>query len=361
MKIQSVLARLSPAALLVVAFLAGCNEKQPAQGRAGGAAPGAATLPAVVLRPAAASGGSSVPGSVLAEQEVEVRAEITGRVTAIGFGEGGSVKAGQVLVELEGSELKAQADRAEANLGLARTRVERMRRDYKAQAVSRNELDQAEAAYKVAKAEAALTRAQWEKTRIRAPFAGKAGLREVELGSVVQPGTRLTTLQNVSSLRVEFSVPERLASAVRAGYKVRFTVAGVPDTLEAVVYAVESRLDPETRLLRVRARTGAKAAGKVLPGAFARVVLPAGEDKALRVPTQAVVQSARGAQVWRARGGKAELVPFVPGARDARQVEVASGLSEGDTILVSGLLQLRPGTPVNPQLPSADTVAAAGR
>lgn len=347
------------AALLLAAFVAGCNEKAaPAAGSAGApggaGAPPAARLAAIVLAPASASGSVSTTGTVLAEQEVELRAEITGRVTSIGFREGEPVAAGQILLELEGAELKAQADRAEANLDLARTRVERMRRDFKAQAVSRNELDQSEAAFKVAKAEAALTRAQWEKTRIRAPFAGKAGLREVELGSVVQPGTRLTTLQNVSSLRVEFSVPERLASTIRTGYKVRFTAAGTPDTLDAVVYAVESRLDPETRLLRVRARTsGAAAAGKVLPGSFARVELPSGGDKSLRVPTQAVVQSARGAQVWRVKDGKAELVLFTPGIRDASTVEVASGLSRGDTILVAGLLQLRPGTPVVPQLEPA--------
>jgi membrane fusion protein (multidrug efflux system) len=332
-------------------FLIACGDKQAASGNQGGA-PGAPGAPvpafaAVVLQPAAASAALSATGTVLAEQEVSLQAEISGRVTSVGFREGEAVKEGQILVELDGAELKAQAERAAANLMLAKTRAQRLRADFKAQAVSQSELDEAEAAYKTAQAEAALTKAQWEKTRIRAPFSGKAGLREVELGTVVQPGARVTSVQNLASLRVEFAVPERQAARVRPGMVVRFTTAGSVDTLEAAVYAVESRLDADTRLLRVRARAqGARAAqAGVLPGAFARVELPLRGDSALWIPAEAVVQSARGSQVWAARGGAAVPVVFTPGLRTPDAVEAAAGLAPGDTIFVSGLMQLRPGTP----------------
>lgn len=354
-------------ALLLVSttFLVACGDKKaaPPGGAAGGGAPQAARLAAIVLAPSsAAAGGSTVPGNVLAEQQIDVQSEISGKVAFIGFREGEEVKAGQLLLRLDDAELKARADQAGARLLLARTREKRLKQDFKAQAVSQGEYDQAFAEWKSAEAEAALAKAQWEKTHIRAPFSGFVGLREVELGSVVQPGTRLTTLQNLSSLRVEFSVPERLAASMASGSKVRFTAAGTSDTLEATVYAVESRVDADTRLLRVRARTsGSGKAGRILPGSFARVELPAGRDDALRVPTQAVVQSARGAQVWRVRGGVAELALFVPGARDARTVEAVSGLAAGDTILVSGLLQLRPGAPVNPQLPGGGAPADSAK
>ncbi len=359
------------ASLLSLAFVSttfwiGCSDKQAAsEGGSGGSQP--ARLTAIVLAPSApASAGSTVPGNVLAEQQVEVQAEISGKVVQIGFREGEPVKAGQLLVRLDDAELKARADQASARLLLARTREKRLKQDFKAQAVSRGEYDQVHAEWKSAEAEAALAKAQWEKTHVRAPFDGVVGLREIELGSVVQPGTRLTTLQNLASLRVEFSVAERLAGLVRPGLKVRFTASGTPDTLEATVYAVESRVDADTRLLRVRARTAGAArgasgqSGRVLPGSFARVELPLGQSEALRVPTQAVVQSAQGAQVWRVRGGVAELVTFEPGVREARMVEALSGLSRGDTILVSGLLQLRPGTPVAPQVaaPAGSTPAA---
>lgn len=344
------LAALLSFAFVSTTFMTACGDKQPATsgGAGGGAQP--ARLAAIILTPSAtASAGWTIPGNVLAEQQVDVQAEIAGKVTRIGFREGEPVKEGQLLVRLDDAELKARADQASARLLLARTREKRMKQDYDARAVSRSEYDQVHAEWKSAEAEAALAKAQWEKTHVRAPFDGVVGLREVELGSVVQPGTRLTTLQNLASLRVEFSVAERLAGLVRPGLKVRFTTTGTTDTLEAVVYAVESRVDADTRLLRVRARTqGAQT--RVLPGSFARVELPLGRTQALRVPTQAVVQSAQGAQVWRVRGGVAELVTFEPGMREARMVEAVSGLSEGDTVLVSGLLQLRPGTPVAPQI-----------
>jgi len=358
-------------AFVSTTFLIGCGDQKAASaGGAGGPQP--ARLAAIVLAPSApSSAGTTVPGNVLAEQEVEIQAEISGKVVHIGFREGEPVKAGQLLFRLDDAELKARADQASARLLLARTREKRLKQDFKAQAVSRGEYDQVYAEWKSAEAEAALAKAQWEKTHVRAPLDGVVGLREVELGSVVQPGTRLTTLQNLASLRVEFSVAERLAGVVRAGLKVRFTATGAPDTLDATVYAVESRVDADTRLLRVRARTtgaGATSSGRtrVLPGSFARVELPLGQSQALRVPTQAVVQSAQGAQVWRVRGGVAELVTFEPGVREARMVEALSGLSSGDTILVSGLLQLRPGTLVAPQVASpagsaSATPAAASR
>lgn len=362
-------------AALFATGLSGCGEKPAAQGRAPGAASAAASAPrfaAVVLQPAPASEGITATGTVLAEQEVNVQTEIAGRVIRIGFGEGEPVKAGQILVELDGAELRAQADRAEAGLMLAKSRAQRTALDYKARAVSRSEQDQAEASLKTAQAEAALTRAQWEKTRIRAPFDGTAGLREVELGTVVQPGARVTSLQNLASLRVEFSVPERQASDVRPGQTVRFTAAGTVDTLEAAVYAVESRIDPDTRLLRVRARTKTadgsspaqvRARAGVMPGAFARVDLPLRADSALWVPAEAVVQSANGSQVWLARGGTAVPRVFTPGMRTSTSVEAAAGLSRGDTLFVSGLLQLRPGAPATPVVSvtsaGADSTASA--
>jgi membrane fusion protein (multidrug efflux system) len=350
---------LALAAVVSTTFLTACGDKQAAPG---GGAPPAPRLAAIVLQPAAASEGLTATGTVLAEQEVNVQAEISGKVVALGFREGEAVKAGQILIELDGAELKAQADRAEANLMLAKTRADRIKQDFKAQAVSQSEYDQVMAGFKTAQAEAALTRAQFEKTRIRAPFAGKTGLREVELGSVVQPGARVTSLQNLASLRVEFAVPERQASYVRGGMDVTFTVAGTVDTLSATVFAVESRIDPDTRLVRVRARTPGAAATKVLPGAFARVVLPLRGDSALWVPAEAVVQSARGSMVWVARGGVARPQVFTPGLRTPDAVEAAAGLNAGDTIFVSGLMQLRPDAPAVAVVAAASSdTSAKGR
>jgi membrane fusion protein (multidrug efflux system) len=349
MTTSSVFPRLFAGCVLLSAGLFACggdDAGKPKGGPGAGAPP--ARLAAIVLAPSASPGsGVSAPGTILAEQQVDIKAEISGRITLIGFREGQPVHAGQVLIRLEDSELKARSEQAEARLLLARTSEERARQDFKAQAVSQGEYDRVSAELKSARAEAALARAQWEKTFLRAPFSGSAGLREADLGAFVQPGTRLTTVQNLKSLRVDFSVPESQARSIKLGMTVRFTAAGTPDTLSAAVYAVESRIDSDTRLLRVRARCEGPAA-RVLPGSFARVELPARADSSLWIPTQAVVQSSRGSQVWTVQGGQAVLKVFQPGTRDAQSVEAVSGLSPGDTVLVSGLLQLRPAAPVIP-------------
>jgi membrane fusion protein (multidrug efflux system) len=341
-------------ALGLAALLAGfaaCGKSEAPGGGGPSGAGGAKSAPpaklaAVVLRPTPAAASVSATGSVLAEREVEIKTEIAGKVARIGFQEGARVASGQILLKLDDAELRAQAEKAAARLFLAQAEEKRLKEQVDAQAVSQREYDLARAELQTARAEAALSQSQLEKCTLRAPFAGAVGLRLVELGSVVQAGTLVTTVQDLSAFRVEFTVPERQAASVAGGMTVRFSVAGLPDTQSAVIYALEPRIDPETRLLRVRARAR-KPKGNLLPGAYARVELPLAADTSLWVPTQAVVQSAAGSQVWLARGGKAELRIFTPGLRTPEAVEAAD-LSPGDTVLVSGLLQLRPGAPVAP-------------
>ena len=324
-----------------------------AAAKGGPGAMGPAKLPAVVLASSSASPTISVPGSVMAEQEVEIRAEIAGKVTQIGFREGEPVKQGQILVRLDEAELKAQWEGADAALLLAKSRDRRAQEDFKAQAISRNDYDEAQAQLKTAAAAAALAKARLDKCRITAPFSGVAGLRGVDMGAMLQAGASVTTVQDLRSFRVEFSVPENQAAFVTQGLKVRFTISGRPDTLSAAVFAIDPGVDPGTRLLRVRARTAppsAKQGGTLRPGAYARVELPLKENNALWVPAQAVVGSARGAQVWRIRGGLAELAVFQAGTRTPEAVEAVQGLSSGDTILISGLMQVKPGMPVIPVL-----------
>jgi len=316
-------------------------------GAKGGPPPPPVKLAALILSAQSSTSGLTATGSVLAEREVEIKTEISGKVVRIGFVEGAKVSTGQVLVKLDDAELRAQAERASARLLLAETQEKRLKEQVAAEAVSQREYDQARAELQTARADAALASSQLDKCALKAPFSGMSGLRQVELGSVVQPGTLITTVQDVSTLRVEFSVPERQASLVRTGLTVRFQAAGSPDTQSAVIYALEPRIDPATRLLRVRARC-AKPGKHILPGSYAQVELPLSSDSALWIPTQAVVQNARGSMVWLARGGKAEARPFTPGLRTPESVEAAQGLTAGDTLLVSGLLQLRPGAPVIP-------------
>jgi membrane fusion protein (multidrug efflux system) len=334
--------------LALVFSACGTGETPGGKAGPGGGPQGPARLPAIILASTSASPTITVPGSVMAEQDVEIRAEIAGKVTEIGFHEGEPVKKGQILVRLDESELKAQWEGADAAYLLAKTRAVRSQEDFKAQAVSRNNDDEAQAQLKTAAAAAALAKARLDKCRITAPFAGIAGLRGVDKGAMLQAGAAVTTVQDLQSFRIEFSVPENQAAFVTRGLKVHFRVAGRDDTLSAAVFAIDPGVDPGTRLLRVRARTAPPAHGTLRPGAYARVELPLKENNALWIPAQAVVGSARGAQVWRIRGGLAELTVFQAGTRTPEAVEAVQGLVAGDTILISGLMQVKPGAPVIP-------------
>ncbi len=339
----------SAPALMAIAFfclsgLTACNHKDNA---AAAQAHGSSKLPAVVLNAASVSSDIITTGTVLAEQQVAVQSQIMAQVREIGFPEGGHVSEGQLLVKLDDSELKAQLEKASAALDLARAQEKRFSAQADAGAVSQQDYDSAKAQLESAQADVDLLKAQLLKCEIRAPFSGEAGLRQIELGMMLQPGSMVTTLQNLRSLRVEFSVPEGQVSGVRVGMPVRFTVAGRADTLTASVYAVEPELDTLTRLLKMRARFAPPKDG-LRVGSFATVQLPLREHSGLWVPAQAVVESAVGSQVWVVRGGKAQLQVFSPGTRTPEAVEATNGLNAGDTVLISGQMQLHPGLPVTP-------------
>lgn len=338
---------------LCISFaLIACGKKESASVGTGAVPVAPVKMAAIVLNPSNAATDITVTGTVLAAQQVRVQTEIAGKVVKVGFPEGGSVAAGQVLVKLEDSELRARLARAAAQLLLAGGQEKRSRAQFDAGAVSRQEYEQIHAQLEIATADVSLLKAQLDKTEIKAPFAGETGLRQVDLGTVLQPGSAITNLQDLSFCRLEFSVSENQSAGVHVGMPVHFTVTGREDTLEATVFAMEPGLDSETRLLKVRARVESPKGEKrgLRPGAFAKVELPLREIAALWVPSQAVVKSARGALVWKVREGKAELSLFHPGMRTPEAVEVVKGLSAGDTVLITGLMQLKPGMLVQPEI-----------
>ena len=331
--------------VILLLGLSACKKDEAASAASTPQAP--VKMAAIVLNASTVSSGITTNGTVLAEQQVDVQTEIAGKVVRIGFPEGGHVSAGQVLVKLDDAELRSQLEKASAQYDLAKAQEKRIQEQAAAGAVSRQDVDQALAQLGSAKADVDMLKAQLAKCEIKAPFAGEVGLRLVELGAVLQPGTRITSLQDLHSFRIDFSVPENQAAGVQTGMPIHFTVAGREDTIEAKVFAIEPGVDSDTRLLKMRARC-APPKGGLRPGAYARVQLPLHENLAIWVPANAVVESARGTQVWRVREGKAELVVFQPGTRTPETVEAVHNLSAGDTILISGLMQLKPGLSVAP-------------
>jgi len=238
--------------------------------------------------------------------------------------------------------------RSEAQLQLAEATAVRTRRLIEGQAVSRADLDEAEAALLVARAEVDLARAELAKTMIHAPFDGVIGLREVSVGDFFDGSTGIATLRRLDPLRLEVNVPERYQASVESGQEILLRIGGSPEEFTGTVAAIDSGVDPSTRTIRVRAKVP-NSDGLLRPGSFAEGSLVLNEiPDAILVPSLAVVPGLREELVYVVEDGKAVPRKVQIGTRTADRVHIANGLAPGDQVILSGILQMRPGLLVKP-------------
>jgi membrane fusion protein (multidrug efflux system) len=316
-------------------------------GRIGGQA---ASVEGIVLRPVPLADRVTTTGTVLAEESVDLKSETSGRITQILFQEGTRTRTGDLLVKIEDSDLQAQMERLMHKERLAEDREARQKRMLETGAVSREEYDATLADLEMTRADRRFIEAEIRKTEVRAPFDGTVGLRQVSVGAVVGPGALIATFQNTATVKVEFTVPEQVTGRVRPGAAIRFRTPGMDRWREAKIYAVEPKIEEATRTLRGRARC-ANPGGAIVPGAFADVEVSLGEiPGAMAVPARAIVPDARGAKVFVADHGRASLRDVQTGLRDSLSVQVTGGLAFGDTVLLTGQMQLRPTAPVRVRL-----------
>ena len=286
-------------------------------------------------------------GSILSNEEIEVRSEISGKVEKIYFKEGARIKKGDALLKINDAEPQAQFARARYRQALAEQEAERKRQLFEKKLTSQEDYDVAVNELNIVKADIQIIQAQIAKTEIRAPFAGTIGLRYVSEGSYISPATRITTLQDYNSVKVDFTVPEKYASLIRKGDRISFTVEGVARKFAGTVYAVEAKIDPTTRTLHLRALSP-NPNGVLIPGAFANVEIVLQEKETLTVPSYALIPELKGQRVFLYKNGKAESQSVEIGSRSDEFVEVTHGVQAGDTLITSGILQLRPGMAVQP-------------
>jgi membrane fusion protein (multidrug efflux system) len=287
-------------------------------------------------------------GTLLANEAIEVRSEVDGRVVEIAFDEGRRVKAGDLLVKINASELQAQLRRTLARVELARTQEGRQRQLFEGGGTSRDVLDTAINEVRVLEAEAELIRAQLEKMEVRAPFDGIVGRRFISLGSYLTSNTTIATLQNVDQLKIDFAISERYMDRVHPGTAINFRVSGRTEKFPGTVYAVEPSIDIATRTVILRARATNPNAS-LLPGAYAYVEIILDEiPDALLVPTTAIIPGLDGRTVYVVENGRAQPRTVETGTRLDREIHVLAGLQPGDLVITSGLLQLRAGAPVEP-------------
>lgn len=281
-------------------------------------------------------------GTLQSNEEVQVQAEITGKVIGLFFKEGTNVAKGALLVKIYDEDLKAQLAKLQLQQQLAKTTLERQENLLKINGISRQDVDVTRNQVSAYGADMEYTRTQLQKTELRAPFSGRLGLRNVSLGAIVTPTTIITTLQQIDPLKVDFSVPEKYRTAIRAGDAVNFKVAGDTHIYKGQIYALDPKIDLSTRTIKIRALV--PNAGELLPGAFANVMIALKDmPNAIMVPTQAIIPGTRDKKVIVADSGKAKFVVVETGIRNADNVQITSGLNIGDTVITSGMLQLKPG------------------
>jgi membrane fusion protein (multidrug efflux system) len=286
-------------------------------------------------------------GALIAEDSVVLRPEIDGRIDKLLFKEGQPVKKGTVLVVLDSAEQRARLAAAAADLKLAESRYKRSEELVAQKFISRQALDEARANLDILRARLQQEQVALDKTSIRAPFAGVAGLRQVSPGAYVGKGDDLVRLDALGTLKLEVPVPETALPLVRIGQPITLTVDALPgQSFSGKVHAIDPVVDPVSRNVRVRARI-ANPAGTLKPGMFARATADlGGKTRAILLPEQVIVPKSDGSYVFLAVDGKAELRKVVLGKRDPGRIEIVSGVVEGDTVILDGQIKLRQGVPV---------------
>ncbi|GFI35091.1 efflux pump periplasmic linker BepF [Bacteroidaceae bacterium] len=299
-----------------------------------------------VLKEQTLSDGIYVSGTLNPDEEVDLSFESPGKITNIYFKEGARVAKGTLLAKINDAPLQAQLRKLQAQLKLMQDRLYRQRALLEKEAVSKESFQEAEANLSTRRAEIDMVKAEIEQTELRAPFDGVIGLRQVSVGAYATTSTTVATLTKMSPLKVEFSIPERYAGELRPGAKLTFTAEGDLTPREAVVYATAAQVNTDTRTYTVRARY-ANADGKLVPGRYVNVNLVAREyGRTLAVPSEALVSEMGVDKVFLCKNGTAVPVEIKKGLRTDSQVQVLSGVSVGDTVIISGTMQLRTGQKV---------------
>lgn len=296
-------------------------------------------------------------GSFSASKQAALSAEVSGLVTAIDFDSGQKVRAGQTLVELNPAPLKAQLAQFEAAAALAELNLKRDEAQLEVQAISQSVVDTDKATVKGARAQVAAQKALIAQKTIRAPFAGQLGIRQVNLGQYLAPGTAVVTLQALDPMDIDFTVPQSQIDLVRIGMSAQVETSAVPgQTFKGHVTAIEPQLDTATRNLKVRARL-ANPHNTLLPGVFATVRLTQGQPaQHVTLPNAAVTYNPYGATVFivsetgKGADGKPALTVqqrfITTGATRGDQVAVIKGVKVGETVVTAGQLKLHNGSTV---------------
>ena len=310
-----------------------CKEKPKAGPAAGGKRSGSVTVEVLVIKPDTLLNIIYSTGTLLPNEKVELRNEVSGRITGIYFTEGTEVKQGTLLMKINDQDLQAQLNKNSVQEKLASDEEARKLQLLAIKAISQEEYDVVANTLKSVQADKKILEAQIAKTQIFAPLTGKIGLRNVSPGSFIPSNTLIATLQQVDPIKIEFAVPEKYTSLIRNGMEISFGMDYTQESFAGKVYAIESGIDESTRTVKVRATCSSVVLENI--------------PNAIKIPSEAVVGDIAGNKVFIVSGGKAKSVPIFSGIHTEKDIQILQGLQPGDSLIVSGLLQINDGTAVS--------------
>ncbi|MEI7420866.1 MAG: efflux RND transporter periplasmic adaptor subunit [Prolixibacteraceae bacterium] len=279
-----------------------------------------------------------VNGSVLSNEMAELHPEVSGRLTYLNLPDGANVKQGTILARVNDADLQAQLEQQKTQLDLANKTLKRLSDLLKINGVNQADYDAALSQVNTLQANMKVINAQIDKTIVKAPFSGELGIRLVSPGAYVTPQTILGSIHQVDKVKIDFTVPETFSSLLFKGNKIKIQNDGITELQDAVIAAIEPQINTVSRNIKVRALL---TKGIIQPGSFVKVYLEQNR-KGIMVPTNAVIPDALSNQVVVVRNNRATFVNVETGLRNPGQVEITSGIAPGDSIIVSGMLFVRP-------------------
>lgn len=288
-------------------------------------------------------------GTVRANESVDITAKVADRVAAIHFKEGQQVRKGDLLIELDSNEARADLAAAEAAAADSRSQFKRSRELFQTRALSEAQLEQLEATLLANEARVAAAKSRLDDRVIVAPFAGRVGLRNVSLGGLVNPGAVITTLDDLSVVKLDFAVPEVFMATLQPGLTIEAGSTAYPgEKFAGRVASIATRVDPTTRSVAIRALIDNRES-RLRPGMFMTLKLVRSAGDALMLPEQAIVPENDRHFVFVVAGGRAQKRAITIGRRRPGEVEVLQGLTAEDSVIVDGTLNVREGSPVRLQ------------
>jgi membrane fusion protein, multidrug efflux system len=317
----------------------------------GGPGGGGKPMPVDVLIAKETSNSSSVfsSGTLVANEEVDLRSEASGILTNLFIKEGTLVSKGQLIAKINDADIKARIKKLNYEEELAKQTEARQKKLLDINAISKEEYDLAVNKINTLSADKESLMVALKQTEVRAPFTGKIGLKSISVGAYLSPSVSIARLIQTNPIKMDFTIPEKYSSRVKLGTKVMMSTDGSNEERQAIVTAIDPKIDEALRTIKVRT-TLPNANGALVPGMFVKVKVPLGAAQTIMLPTESIIPFAGGKKVYVVRNGKAKEASINSGMRTERELEVISGIKAGDTIIISGLMNIKDGQGVKPKV-----------